>query len=239
MSVTEWLARCAEARAAEQPIPAAALFRQVVAHDGWRAAEGTLGTAGGAADAYTASSASSELSSLQQLNGLGLAAALHAELELLRLHFEPGVPPLVCNADEIQLLRSYLPVAVIEALLQRLNDGADLQVPSPFSRLRAGEFFVLMRRGADESLSMALAPDASGGRRLVAVFTAQDALQLFVAAGEPSDHVSMSLSGLEVFQRLIDAGDELDGIVFNAAGPTQPVALSKEVAGVVCDQARP
>ena len=81
---------------------------------------------------------------------------------------------------------------------------------------------------------MALAPDAEG-RKLAAAFTAQDALQLFVVARDRHaglEVISVRLSGKELFSNLAHTED-LDGIVFNPAGPGQPFALSLEVARAV------
>ena len=93
----------------------------------------------------------------------------------------------------------------------------------------------LTPQGGRVPLKMALAPDEGGeGRRLAAIFTAEDALQLFVVARESAagELVSVRLSGFELFEQLASSA-ELDGVVFNACGPGAPVALAKDVAQLV------
>ena len=71
---------------------------------------------------------------------------------------------------------------------------------------------------------------------MAAVFTAEDALQLFVVSRERargSDGlVSVRLSGRELFEQIATNG-EIDGLVVNASGPVPPIALAREVAEVV------
>lgn len=82
---------------------------------------------------------------------------------------------------------------------------------------------------------MGRAPDPTGGRKLAAAFTAVDALQMFVAAKErdagQNEAISVRLNGMDLFSRLLQG--DLDGIVFNPAGPTVPVALAREIAAAV------
>ena len=84
---------------------------------------------------------------------------------------------------------------------------------------------------------MALAPDYGGnGRKLAAVFTAQDALQLFVVSRDNSvgsdDLVSVRLSGRELFEQ-VATNNDLDGMVINACGPGQPIALTRDAAAAI------
>ena len=247
-AIAEWLQRCAEARGAGKSIPEAALFRQMLGHSFLVEADdqGAVKTAGGAADVFVSSAeAASAPAGAASFAGLALAAALPEDTVELRLHYGAGRPPLVCTAEEVAHFRSFLQVSVVEALLQRLYEGADLQVDEPFARLRAfGDFFVLCAGGVGTAsggerggrLLMALAPDTEG-RKLAAAFTAQDALQLFVVAREsdPSrEAISVRLSGKELFTNLANS-HELDGVVFNPAGPGQPCALSREVAIAVLE----
>ena len=104
-------------------------------------------------------------------------------------------------------------------------------------RLQIFDSFYTVCAGGDDAsqaLSMVLAPDESG-RRLVAAFTAQDALQQFVAASSSGGAVSLvsaRLSGKELFEQVASTND-LDGIVFNASGPGQPIPLSRDAAYAV------
>jgi len=237
--IAEWLQRCQSARVAGKGIPAASLFRRMIEHDAWLVAEShpVLGEAG-TASVYCASSLP-ESEVQQRLNGLQLAAALAEDVVELHLYYDRASPPLVCDAGEAVHFRSFLKVTVVEGLLQRLFEGADMQVEKPFARLREfDEFFVLCAGGhgsGSDALLMALAPDPSGGRKLAAAFTAEDALQLFVVSGESDatrEAISVRLSGSELFGHIAKNKD-LDGLVFNPSGPGQPIALSAEAAHAV------
>ena len=66
-----------------------------------------------------------------------------------------------------------------------------------------------------------------------AAFTAEDSLQQFVAAQPPRESsaeelIAARLSGAELFGRLAEA--DLEGVVFNPAGPGSPMPLMKAVA---------
>jgi len=125
------------------------------------------------------------------------------------------------------------------------EDGADLEVDEPFAKLRAFDGFLTVCAGvpgagepsphsAAPSMRLALAPDVGGeGRKLAAAFTAEDALQHFIAArdGAQADDglVAVRMSGCELFEKVVSV-DGLDGIVFNASGPSRPVALTIDAA---------
>ena len=250
-AIIEWLQRCAAARSAGRSIPDAALFRQLLRHSflAEADAQGAVVVTDGAADVFccAAEAASAAPNGATSFSGLELAAALPDHTCEMRLHYGSGQPPLVCTADEVLHFRSFLQVSVVESLLERLYAGADLQVDHPFARLRAfGDFFVLCAGGVGTATSrgteregrllMALAPDTEG-RKLTAAFTAQDALQLFVVAREsdPSrEAISVRVSGNELFTNLANS-PELDGVVFNPAGPGQPCALSRQLAMAVLE----
>lgn len=236
-TMEEWLARCQQARAAGHAIPDAQLFRRMLTHE-----FSLLGS-----DAFASEVLLPPGEQAEPINGLQLAGTVDPACEL-RVHFATDAPPLTLTVDEVQHLQSFVPVTVVEALLSRLQQGQDMQVKEPFSRLRDFSSFLTVCAGghgqpsADgdapaggSSLMLALAPD-EGGRRLAAAFTAQDALQLFIVSRESvrgsDDLVSVRLTGRELFEQ-IAAGSELDGVVFNPSGPGQPVALSREVADLV------
>ena len=242
-TIEEWVQRCADGRSQGQQIPVASLFREIIRADGWLAAcsqDGMVGTSGGLADVYCGAVVFPEL---QQMSGLAMVGSLASDLRSLRLHSARGASPLELSAEEIEDLRGWVGVAVVEALLQRLHDGEDLQVSSPFSRLRefSGYYILCTQAQNDIMLKMALVPEPNSCRKLVAAFTAQDALQRFVLSQQKeltSEYISVRLSGVELFTRLLSNDEPLDGVVFNPAGPTQPLALAKEVAGIVTDTNR-
>jgi len=231
----EWLSRCAEAQQREQPFPEVLLFRQILEHKEpfWVSTSGPQP----GADVWLDEASSEDAEATESFR---LVAALPPGLPALRFHSSASSSSLVCKPAQIELLRATLQVIVIEQLLRRLYAGADLEIANPFARLREFEhYYVLCSQpeGQDGALSrMALAPDPQGSRRLAAAFTAQDALQLFVAARpaparQSEQLVAATLSGRELFSHLATA--DIEGVVFNPAGPGQPVPLLRSIAHTV------
>jgi len=185
---------------------------------------------------------------VRSLTGLQLTATIAAGTREMRLVFGGAESVLVLTDDEVAHFRTFLQVTVVERLLAliRENDAELHQLDDPFGRLRDFDSFLTVCAGghaqtdAHTPLKMALAPDTSSEqpRRLAAVFTAQDALQLFVVSRESArasdDLVSVRLTGRELFSQVADNA-ELDGVVFNPSGPAEPVALARDVAAAVLD----
>jgi hypothetical protein len=217
----------------------AQLFRACLSHDAWACRvgpDGSVGAPGKPADAFCFAPDGDD--TYDFLTGLGLAHAVDGGATELRLHYDPAMPPFVCSVAEAGYFRTFLQISLIENLLARIHAGAELPIEAPLSRLREYDSFYTLCAGghgpAHAPLLMALAPDPEGGRKLAAAFTAEDALQLFVVAGDaPATHeaVSMRLSGRELFEQL--AANDLDGVVFNPAGPGAPLALSADFAAAV------
>jgi hypothetical protein len=119
-SLTEWLERCAAARSANQPIPEAALFRRVVAHDEFVVcvAEGVapdeeivLGGEGGVVDVFCAAELAPTDAPVRSLTGLQLTATIAAGTREMRLVFGGAESVLVLTDDEVAHFRTFLQVA--------------------------------------------------------------------------------------------------------------------------------
>ena len=216
-SVNDWIERCSAAQQAGSPWPEASLFRQVIDYPDWSVSASHQ-------DAYTADAVpiSGVEGTLEPSDGLALAAAASSSL---RLHYAPGAPPLTLEAEQVVHLQRFVQISVVEKVLALLHEGAEMPLNEPCARLRDFSDYFVVQQGS----MLALAPD-SNSRRLAAAFTAQDALQLFVASSAASDTelVAARLTGVELFGKLAEA--DLDGVVFNPAGPVQPVPLLKAVA---------
>ena len=229
--ITEWLHRCAAARAKNEAIPEAILFRRMLTHDDYHSCaavaaeeqahcdEAPLGGPGSSVEVYCGAEVAQEVAGrpeeLQRYTGLQLTAALAAHTSELRLLFSRDTPPLVLGESEVAHFRSFLQVTVVELVLARMQAGEELPVDRPFGRLRDFDGFMTVcagghvHTGSDGKapLKMALAPDAGGeGRRLAAVFTAEDALQLFVVSRDSVSGndglVSVRLTGRELFEQV-------------------------------------
>ena len=241
-AIEDWLARCQQAAAADQPIPEAQLFRRMLHHEWFGCAhgDGTLGAAGAAAEVFCAAELAPP--EAQCYNGLELAHVLADGTAELWLYFAADAPPLVLGTEAVVHFRSFLQVSVVEAVLERMHDGAEMQIDFPFARLREFDgFFTVCAGGRGQAqeegsavspLLMALAPD-DHGRKLAAAFTAQDALQNFVAVGGVGDGlVSVRLDG-RMFWAHVNSNASLHGVVFNPAGPGEPIPLAREIAQAV------
>ena len=241
--LSEWLHRCREARAQGQNIPEASLFRRMLSHDAfftnsmaYPEETDTLGGVHRIVDVYCAHGLT-QGDVRQWDNGLHLAGVLKAETKEMRLFFEFGSGPLILSAEEVEHFRSFLQVNVVESILQKLHGGEDMS--EMLDRLRDFDSFLTVCAGAPGGigpLKMALATDVGAeGRKLAAVFTAQDALQLFIVSRQGSggdELISVRLSGVELFTQLMESA-EIDGMVFNPCGPITPFAFAKEVAATV------
>ena len=187
--MSEWCERIAQAKASGKNIPEAQLFRRMLWHEFWRRSSD-------AADVFCeADLLPPGEEAPEPMSGLQLAGTVDAKKEM-RVHYAPDAPPLILSVEEVDHFRSFVPITVVEGLLQRLHDGEDLQVDAPCARLREFDGFLTVCAGgqgqpasegdpqpATSPLKMALAPDAEG-RKLAAAFTSQDALQLFVVSKE-------------------------------------------------------
>jgi hypothetical protein len=123
------------------------------------------------------------------------------------------------EGETFQKLRQWGQIQQVEALLAG-------QSKAPLRMLR--EFpgwWIVLRQLPEGGEELALAPDP-GGRRLAAVFTAEDSRDSFVRIAAnalgPKPRLQQ-LSGEKLFEQL--AALPLDGIVFNCVGPPPPKAV--------------
>ncbi len=123
------------------------------------------------------------------------------------------------EGESFQKLRAWGQIQQVEALIAG-------QSKAPLRLLR--EFpcwWIVLKRLPEGGEELALAPDP-GGRRLAAVFTAEDSrdsfLKIAASALGPQPRVQQ-MTGQELFENL--AALPLDGIVFNCVGPPPPKAV--------------
>jgi hypothetical protein len=159
--------------------------------------------------------------------GLGLFRVLEPGLSSVEInpHSEHS---LRLEADQITTLRRWAVVARLEATLEDPSREED-----PMAVLRRFPWYEVALEGEGQARQMLLAPDAQG-RRLAAVFTTQDALELFLAQvedqleGRPAHATT---AGKELFISLKQLN--LDGVVFNCCGPTPPRAFGVGVLDAI------
>ena len=85
----------------------------------------------------------------------------------------------------------------------------------------------------DGNSHIALAPDAQG-RKLAALFTAEDTLQAFLQIAKDALGANLIIdvtNGEKIFEYLRDL--PLDGVVFNCNGPIAPCAISMQMVNMI------
>jgi hypothetical protein len=131
--------------------------------------------------------------------------------------------------EQFPLLRSWAQIIKVERALDTvLATGNGLDTIRSF----AAYYFGFESSGTGAKF-LALAPD-NKGRRLAAIFTAEDAAQAYLADRSSGAVELVSVDGERLFKSL--KAMPLDGIVFNCQGPTTPrafaIAFADEVLGL-------
>lgn len=138
--------------------------------------------------------------------------------------------------DKVNDLRQAAMAVKLETML--IEEESD---PKIFSYLYHYPFFQVFLRETPNGANLLLAPDAMG-RQMAAVFTADDCAANFVgnymkANPGATQPLALALEGSNLFKKLA-AMPNLQGIVFNASGPTKPKAFSMELAKLVAGMAK-
>jgi hypothetical protein len=118
---------------------------------------------------------------------------------------------------------------------QAINVERTLATPRPdLSMLKHFDSFYIVLQKVEGGYALTLAPDQHG-RKLAAVFTAEDALDAFVkdqTAGQLNfEPVTRSISGELLFDDLKDIA--IEGICFNASGPIPKRMFTAALAAAV------
>eukprot|EP00965_Chrysotila_dentata_P165386 5461479-Pleurochrysis_carterae.AAC.1 len=130
-----WLARCVDAQQKRGSFPEASFFRVLLQTDSlWIIADDW-------SKVYLSEEAAAQAlpkdAQLLRRNGLELAASMPSALHCLEFVCpEDSTVSLRCDAAQVEHLRLFLKVAIVEQLLLRLHAGVDLEVQNPFARLR-------------------------------------------------------------------------------------------------------
>ena len=136
------------------------------------------------------------------------------------------------NEEKFEYLRLWAQSLQVEMLLATMQiDGEGLQLLRGFDGYR-----LPIVRSESGKAHIALAPDAQG-RKLAAVFTAEDCLEAFLqdAQGAYGDGLIVdTLDGASLFAQLNAL--PLDGVVFNCSGPVKPSAVSLEMIGALVEK---
>ena len=135
------------------------------------------------------------------------------------LHFRP---------EQFDMLRRWAEILGME----RLIDEA-LHKPHGYNRLKGFDGYTILLRQENGRTRVAMAPDTKG-RALVAVFTAPDAVDAFLARHGNQSGEPMLIGGADLFERF--AAMPIDGFVFNCAGPLPPRAFARQFAKIVVER---
>jgi hypothetical protein len=136
-----------------------------------------------------------------------------------RVDIDPGTESaLSLGGDDLVSLGIWGEVADVERAIV-----APEMCETPFVTLRIFSRYFVVVADSEGSPDLLMAPDA-GGRKLLAVFTADDAVEAFVASLGVSEGVATTMSGEELFFALREL--PLDGFVFNCCGPVATRAFA-------------
>jgi hypothetical protein len=127
--------------------------------------------------------------------------------------------------DQIPRLRAWADILRAERALETVavkNAGFDILKAFP------GYYFIM-----EERQYLTLAPDGQG-RRLAAVFTADDALETFLERNGKPSMTPVPIDGARLFPALRKM--PLDGMVFNCSGPVRPSVFPLSFADEVIEK---
>lgn len=159
--------------------------------------------------------------------GFAAFSVLNPELDFVVINPESS-PELRYEKEQIPMLRGWASAVEIELVLARLDDS-----PEAFARIKRHPAFFLVTSTIGGHESLVMAPDDEG-RKLAAVFTAEDCCEVFVAAASAALQAApkvFPVSGVQMSKLLSEA--KPDGVVFNCLGPIPPCAFSAEMFELV------
>lgn len=138
-----------------------------------------------------------------------------------RVDIDPGTELAGSFAGEdLAALAAWAEIVAVERAIE-----APETCENPFEELRRFSRYLVLGDATGDGPDLMMAPD-SAGRTLLALFTAEDALEAFLHETGATG-VATTLSGDDLFFALRDV--ELDGFVVNCCGPTATRAFSKAV----------
>jgi hypothetical protein len=152
--------------------------------------------------------------------------------DLDRIWIDPFNPDdIFYERSQFGLLREMAEAVQVEEALLGLRQGN--APPNALQHVRAFKNYYLIVKLADGKTALVIAPD-SKGRKLAAVFTTTEALEIFMQEiKEAFGAVELRLlhyDGIHLFQMI--QGMSMDGFVFNCSGPATPVAFALKAATV-------
>jgi hypothetical protein len=167
------------------------------------------------------------------LPGAAVFQGLDPELDYVDIN--PLSPSKIhYTKEQIPMLVAWGTAVAIEQTLAEFDDSEQA-----LSRLKHHRPFFVVASEHEGRPSLMMAPDDEG-RRLAAVFTAEDTRDAFLKRATAALQKTLGvvprvleLSGQELCRLLINV--PLDGIVFNCLGPVPPTAFSAEIIKMMRD----
>lgn len=152
--------------------------------------------------------------------GMSLFANLNTPIDAIVI--DPGTPyALQFTQKMFPTLKRWSAAINVERILENPQNRSEAA-----TILRDYEgFYIPVIKSDSGKAHLALAPDKQG-RKLAAVFTAEDTLQRFLDIAQQAlgdDLIIDMISGRKLFSTLYEL--PLDGVVFNCNGPVKPQAL--------------
>lgn len=155
--------------------------------------------------------------------------------QLDAIEIDPGTGwQISYRKEQFHRLRAMAEAVDVEQTLAALRGGT--AAPGALAKVRDYQHYSLAVYHLNGQHTLALAPD-DHGRALAAIFTADDAFEAFLPDDDTPAQLGqllhVALPGPKLFEQLSHMA--LDGVVFNCAGPTKPVAFAKAFLEVVLD----
>jgi hypothetical protein len=138
-----------------------------------------------------------------------------------RIDIDPGSDDAQSySGEELGALGVWAEIVAVERAVEAPETCED-----PFLALCSFSRYLVVARDGGQAPDLMMAPD-DAGRQLLAIFTAEDAVDAFVRE-TGTDGVATTLSGEDLFFALRDL--PIDGFVVNCCGPTATRAFAKGV----------
>jgi hypothetical protein len=159
------------------------------------------------------------------IKGVDLFSDLSDDADVISINW--GSPPeIFFKRDQIPSLRDWAQAVKLERTLA--TPTPDLKLLKRYQR-----YYIVLQK-VEEGYALTLAPDKHG-RKLAAVFTAEDTLQAFLDDARKGEWgfepITRTIPGEHLFDDLREM--PLDGIAFNSSGPIRPRMFTPALAVAV------
>ncbi|MBX7220806.1 MAG: SseB family protein [Blastocatellia bacterium] len=141
---------------------------------------------------------------------------------------------MVFVSEQIPKLKQWARSVMVETALSTVDVEE-----TPLGFLKDFDGYIVVLRKVGDGAQMVLAPD-NQGRQLAAVFTAEDTLEAFlldILSVTEFEPLPIRLNGNKLFRQILEM--PVEGVVFNCCGPVTARAFGKKLAEYVLSAEEP